>query len=135
MAGTLKIFTGSSTQYLAGKIAQSYGIELGRTSLLNFSDGEFQVMFDENIRGINVFIVQSTFAPSENIFELLMLIDAAKRASAQSITVVIPYFGYGYQNYKYKPRIPITAKLISNMLEIAGTTRIITLDLAIVNGK
>ena len=97
--------------------------------MVEFSDGEFQTSFEENIRGRDVFIVQSTFAPADNIMELLMMIDAAKRASAKYVTVVIPYFGYARQDRKDKPRVPIAAKLVAKMLEAAGATRIITMDL------
>ncbi|HKC36855.1 MAG TPA: ribose-phosphate diphosphokinase, partial [Chitinophagaceae bacterium] len=125
----IKLFTGSSSRYLAEKIAESYGISLGEVTLNRFSDGEFQPSFDETVRGCDVFIVQSTFSPTDNLFELLMMIDAAKRASAHYITAVIPYFGYARQDRKDKPRVAIGAKLVANLLTAAGATRIMTMDL------
>lgn len=129
MAAKISIFSGSATAYLAEKIAQSYGIELGKTSVVRFSDNEFQPAFEENIRGTDVFIIQSTHAPSDNLFELLMLIDAARRASAKTIVAVIPYFGYARQDRKDKPRVSIASKLVANLLSAAGVNRIIALDL------
>lgn len=129
MAVRIKIFSGQTSKYLAEKIAQSYGCELGNVTFLQFADGEFQPSFDENIRGTDVFIVQSTFAPSDNLMELLMMIDAARRASARSIVAVIPYFGYARQDRKDKPRVSIASKLVANLLSAAGVGRIITLDL------
>ncbi|HNY01118.1 MAG TPA: ribose-phosphate pyrophosphokinase [Bacteroidales bacterium] len=129
MAAKINIFTGLATAYLGEKIARSYGIELGKTSVVKFADGEFQPSFDENIRGSDVFLVQSTYAPSDNLFELLMLIDAARRASARTIVAVIPYFGYARQDRKDKPRVSIAAKLVANLLSAAGVNRIIALDL------
>ena len=129
MAAKINIFSGSATAHLGQKIAQSYGIELGKCSMLTFADGEFQPAFDENIRGSDVFIIQSTQAPAENLFELLMLIDAARRASAKTIVAVIPYFGYARQDRKDKPRVSIAAKLVANLLSAAGVNRIIALDL------
>jgi len=129
MAVKVKIFSGRTSRYLAEKIAQSYGIELGNVSVVNFADGEFQPSFDENIRGTDVFLVQSTFSPSDNLMELLMMIDAARRASARSIVAVIPYFGYARQDRKDKPRVSIASKLVANLLSAAGVSRIITLDL------
>jgi ribose-phosphate pyrophosphokinase len=125
----LKIASGRSNLPLASKIVSHLGMELTQTSIKNFSDGEIWVKFEENIRGIDLFIIQSTFAPSENIMELLMLIDAAKRASAKRISVVIPYYGYARQDRKDQPRVSLTAKLVANLLETAGTDRVITLDL------
>ena len=125
----LKIAAGRSNLPLATKIAKNLGIELTPTSIRNFSDGEIWVKYEENIRGIDVFIIQSTFAPSDNIMELLMLIDAARRASARRITVVIPYFGYARQDRKDQPRVSLTAKLVSNLIETAGADRVITVDL------
>ncbi len=125
----VSIFTGRKTRYLAEKIANSYGIELGKSIVTNFSDGEFQTSFEENIRGHDVFIIQSTVPPSDNLLELLMMVDAARRASARKIIVVIPYFGYARQDRKDKPRVAIASKLIANLLTIAGINRIITLDL------
>ena len=125
----LKIASGRSNVQLAEKIAKHLGMELSPTSIRNFSDGEIWVKFEENIRGVDLFIIQSTIAPSENIMELLMLIDAAKRASAKRITAVIPYFGYARQDRKDQPRVSLTAKLIANLLEKAGANRVITVDL------
>ena len=129
MAAKINIFSGSATAGLAEKIAQSYGIELGKSSIVRYADGEFQPSFDENIRGSDVFLIQSTFAPSDNLFELLMMIDAARRASAKSIVAVIPYFGYARQDRKDKPRVSIAAKLVTNLLSAAGVNRVIALDL------
>ncbi|MBN1198267.1 MAG: ribose-phosphate pyrophosphokinase [Bacteroidales bacterium] len=129
MAVTVKIFSGRTSSYLAETIAQSYGTELGKMSVINFADGEFQPSFDENIRGTDVFLIQSTFSPSDNLMELLMMIDAARRASAKTIVAVIPYFGYARQDRKDKPRVSIASKLVANLLIAAGVTRIITLDL------
>jgi len=129
MAAKVTIFSGQATTYLAEKIAQSYGTELGRVAVVRFSDGEFQPSFEENIRGSDVFIVQSTFSPAENLLELMMLVDAARRASARSIVAVIPYFGYARQDRKDKPRVSIASKLIANLLSAAGVNRIITIDL------
>jgi ribose-phosphate pyrophosphokinase len=129
MAIKIKIFGGRASHYLAEKIAESYGMELGNLIVQEFSDGEFQPSFEENIRGNDVFIVQSTFPPAENLLELLMLVDAAKRASAKNIVAVMPYFGYARQDRKDKPRVSIASKLIANLLVTAGVTRVITLDL------
>lgn len=125
----VSIFAGRSTHYLAEKIAKSYDTDLGALTCTPFSDGEFQVFYEDNIRGRDVFLVQSTFSPSDNLIELLMMIDAARRASAKNIVAVIPYFGFARQDRKDKPRVSITAKLISNLLTAAGVTRIITIDL------
>ncbi|MFC2119108.1 ribose-phosphate diphosphokinase [Bacteroidota bacterium] len=125
----IKIFSGRSTKYLSEKITKSYGIKLGQVNVTCFSDGEFQPSFEETVRGDIVFIVQSTFPPTENLFELLFLIDAAKRASAYKIVAVIPYFGYGRQDRKDKPRVSIGSKLVSNLLKAAGVDRIMTMDL------
>jgi len=125
----IKIFSGRATRYLAEKIAFSYGQPLGEVQVTVFSDGEFNTSFEENLRGHDVFIVQSTFPPAENLFELLMLVDAARRASARHIIVVIPYFGFARQDRKDKPRVPITAKLIANLITAAGVNRIVTIDL------
>ncbi|MCX6245957.1 MAG: ribose-phosphate pyrophosphokinase [Bacteroidetes bacterium] len=129
MPNTVKIFSGRATQYLAEKIAQSYGTKLGTVDVIDFCDGEFQPSFEENIRGNDIFIVQSTFAPASNLLELLMLIDAARRASARNIIAVIPYFGFARQDRKDKPRVSIAAKLMANLLSTAGVQRIITIDL------
>ena len=125
----VKIFSGSASSYLAENIAQKYGQELGKVSLLRFSDGEFQTSFEETVRGTDVFIVQSTFPPTDNLFELLMMIDAAKRASANRIIAVMPYFGFARQDRKDQPRVAIGAKMVANLLSAAGATRIITMDL------
>ena len=114
---------------LAKKIADSYGSSLGAVSIAEFSDGEFQPSFDESVRGADVFIIQSTTPPSDNLMEMLLMIDAAKRASAKNIVAVIPYFGWARQDRKDKPRVPIGAKLKSNLLTAAGATRIMTMDL------
>jgi len=129
LTAPIKLFTGNSTRYLAEKIAESYGIDLGRTSIQRFSDGEFQPSYEETVRGSHVFIIQSTFQPSDNLFELLLMIDAAKRASAYKIVAVIPYFGYARQDRKDKPRVSIGAKLVADLLTAAGVSRIMTMDL------
>lgn len=124
-----KIATGRSNIPLASKVAQALGVELADTSIKNFSDGEIWVKYNENVRGVDLYILQSTFAPTDNIFELLMLIDAAKRASASRVTAVIPYFGYARQDRKDQPRVAITSKLLANLLVRAGADRVITIDL------
>ena len=124
----VSIFSGRESRYLAEKIANEFGIELGNTIVTEFSDGEFQPSFEENIRGRDVFIVQSTFAPTDNLFELLMMVESARRASARNIVAVIPYFGFARQDRKDKPRVSIAAKLVANLLAVAGVTRIITID-------
>jgi ribose-phosphate pyrophosphokinase len=129
MATKALIFSGRATKYLAEKIAESYGHPLGNVEITKFSDGEFQPSFEENIRGRDVFIVQSTFPPADNLLELLMLIDAARRASAKRIVAVIPYFGLARQDRKDKPRVSIASKLVANLLTAAGVQRIITIDL------
>lgn len=129
MQSNVKLFSGTNSRYLANKIAESYGMPLGEVTVNRFSDGEFQPSFDESVRGCDVFIIQSTFAPTDNLFELLLLIDAAKRASAHYITAVIPYFGFARQDRKDKPRVAIGAKLIANLLTAAGVTRVMTMDL------
>ena len=125
----IKIFSGTATKYLAEKISLSSGRELGNVNVLRFSDGEFATMYEETIRGSHVFIVQSTFPPADNLFELLMLIDAAKRASAYKIIAVMPYFGFARQDRKDQPRVSIGAKLVADMLTTAGVDRVITMDL------
>jgi ribose-phosphate pyrophosphokinase len=124
-----KIFSGSSNLPLAEKIAQKLNKPLGLIELKRFSDGEIWVKFLENIRGSDIFIVQSTNPPAENLMEFLIMVDAAKRASAQRITAVIPYFGYSRQDRKDQPRVSITAKLVANLITIAGADRVITMDL------
>ncbi|GET21382.1 MULTISPECIES: ribose-phosphate pyrophosphokinase [Prolixibacter] len=131
MAGNapIKIFSGTQTRYLAEKISSSADLHLGRSSCPVFSDGEFEPCYEETIRGSHCFIVQSTFPPADNILELLLMIDAAKRASAYKIIAVIPYFGYARQDRKDKPRVSIGAKLMADMLSAAGIDRLITMDL------
>ena len=125
----VKIFSGRATTYLAEKIANAYGETLGDVDYQQFSDGEMSPFLAESVRGHEVFIIQSTFAPSDNLMELLLMVDAAKRASADSINVVIPYFGYARQDRKDKPRVAIAAKLIANLISAAGATRIMACDL------
>ncbi|MFK8103563.1 MAG: ribose-phosphate pyrophosphokinase [Saprospiraceae bacterium] len=124
----VKLFSGTNSRYLADKIADYYGEKLGALEVNRFSDGEMQPVIKVSVRGAYVFFIQSTFAPSDNLMELLLLIDAAKRASAGYITAVIPYFGYARQDRKDKPRVPISAKLIANLLSKAGANRIMTMD-------
>ncbi|MDD2576524.1 MAG: ribose-phosphate pyrophosphokinase [Bacteroidales bacterium] len=126
---SVAIFTGRATAYLAKDIANIYGKPIGDSQVLQYADGEFQPSFEENIRGRDVFIIQSTFAPADNLMELLMYVDAAKRASAKRIIAVIPYFGFARQDRKDKPRVPITAKLVADILTAVGVTRVITIDL------
>jgi ribose-phosphate pyrophosphokinase len=125
----VKIFSGTATRFLSEKIVKSYGTELGKNTVLRFSDGEFQPAFDETVRGHYVFIIQSTFMPTDNLFELLAMVDAASRASAYKIAAVIPYFGFARQDRKDRPRVSIGAKLVANLLAAAGVSRIITMDL------
>jgi len=124
-----KIFACSQSIVLAEKIAKAYGAEMGKSKKTIFSDGEFQVSFEESIRGRRIFIIGSTFPSTDNLMEMLLMIDAAKRASARHITAVMPYFGWARQDRKDKPRVPIAAKLVANILQAAGATRIITMDL------
>src|ERR1043166_7198436 len=125
----LKLFAGRSNPGLSEKIAKPPRIPLGKVDIQNFSDGEIWVKYTENVRGTDVFIVQSTNPPSDNLMELLILIDAAKRASARRVTAVIPYFGYARQDRKDQPRVSITAKLVANLITKAGADRVITMDL------
>ncbi|MDD7758874.1 MAG: ribose-phosphate diphosphokinase [Aerococcus suis] len=126
----IKIFSLNSNQELAEKVAQSIGVPLGKVSVSQFSDGEIKINIEESIRGNNVYIIQSTSSPvNDHLMELMIMIDACRRASAETINVVIPYFGYARQDRKAKPREPITSKLIANMIESAGATRILALDL------
>ena len=125
----VKIFSGRSSLELASKIANKYGVPLGDVNVTVFSDGEFQPSFEETVRGQDVFVVQSTMPPTDNLFELLLLVDAARRASARKIIAVVPYFGFARQDRKDKPRVAIGAKLVANMLMAAGVDRIITMDL------
>ena len=120
MESQVRLFSGTNTQYLASAIAESYGVPLGKVEVRRFSDGEMCPVILESIRGDYVFLVQSTIAPTDNLFELLLLIDSARRASAEYITAVIPYFGFARQDRKDKPRVPIAAKLIANLLTAAG---------------
>lgn len=125
----IKIFSGSSSRYLTEKISNYSGRDLGNINKLNFSDGEFAVAFQETIRGSHVFLIQSTFPPADNLLELLMMVDAAKRASAYKIVAVIPYFGLARQDRKDQPRVSVGAKLAADMLTAAGIDRLITMDL------
>jgi ribose-phosphate pyrophosphokinase len=125
----VKLFTGTETKYLAEDIADHYGQALGKMDVLRFSDGEFQPEIKESVRGSFVFIIQNTNAPADNLLELLMMIDAVKRASADYITAVIPYFGYARQDRKDRPRVGIGAKLVANLLTAAGADRVMTMDL------
>lgn len=129
MNPTVKIFSGNSSAILAEQIATSFGKKLGACQIQKFSDGEFQPVFMESIRGDYVFLVQSTYAPTDNLMELLMMIDAARRASAGYIVAVIPYFGFARQDRKDKPRVSIASKLIANILTEAGADRVMTMDL------
>ena len=125
----VRIFTGRATKDLSEKIAEAYGTELGKSVIFQYADGEFQPSFEHNLRGCDVFIVQSTFPPTDNLFELLMMVDAARRASAKSVIAVIPYFGFARQDRKDKPRVPIAAKMIADLMTTTGVDRVITLDL------
>ena len=129
MERPIRFFAGNNTKHLAQQIAKSFGVELNKSSIINFSDGEFEPSFDETVRGANVFLIQSTPPPSDNLMELLLMIDAAKRASAANIIAVMPYFGYARQDKKGKPRVPIGAKLVSNLLTASGVNRVMTIDL------
>ena len=129
LAHTVKIFAGRNTYSLADKIANKYGTGLGNVHVSQFSDGEFQPSFEETVRGCDVFLIQTTSPPADNLFELLLLIDAAKRASAKEIIAVMPYYGFARQDRKDKPRVAIGAKLVANLLLSAGVTRIMTMDL------
>lgn len=129
MTPNAKIFSGTGSQYLAQKIAKKFGEPLGKVQIQKFSDGEIGVQFMESIRGRFVFLIQSTFAPSDNLMELLLMIDAAKRASAYKVIAVIPYYGFARQDRKDRPRVAIGSKLIANMLVAAGADRVITMDL------
>ncbi|MFA9210665.1 MAG: hypothetical protein RLZZ493_326 [Bacteroidota bacterium] len=129
MSTGVKIFAGRASKDLAEQIAKQFGAPLGDVKVTEFSDGEFQPSFEETVRGQDVFIVQSTMPPADNLFELLLMIDAARRASARKIIAVIPYFGFARQDRKDKPRVAIGAKLVANMLMAAGVDRIMTMDL------
>jgi ribose-phosphate pyrophosphokinase len=129
MSNKFKIFAGSATKNLANSIAEKMGTTTGNVEIFRFSDGEFQPSFEESVRGQDVFIVQSTMPPTENLFEVLQMVDAAKRASAVNIIAVLPYYGFARQDRKDKPRVSIGAKLVANLLSAAGVTRVITMDL------
>lgn len=129
MNPSVKIFSGTGSQHLAEKIARKFGAPLGKINIQKFSDGEFQPIFLESIRGDYVFLIQSTFAPTDNLMELLLMIDAAKRASAYKIVAVLPYYGFSRQDRKDKPRVAIGSKLVATLLEAAGADRVITMDL------
>ncbi len=125
----MKIFSGNANRTLAKDICNYLGIELGKLTIKKFSDGELSVMFDENIRNEDVFIIQSTNPPAENIWELLLILDAAKRASARSVIAVIPYFGYGRQDRKDRPRVPISSRMFLDVISAVGVNRIVSMDL------
>lgn len=129
MESNAKIFSGTGSQYLAEKIAKKFGEPLGKVNIQRFSDGEIYVEFKESIRGRFVFLIQSTYAPADNLMELLLMIDAAKRASAYKVIAVIPYYGLARQDRKDRPRVAIGSKLVANMLTAAGADRVITMDL------
>jgi len=129
MGNKLKIFSGRSNPPLASKIAESAGCELGEISIKTFSDGEIWVKYEENIRGCDVFLVQSTNAPSENILELILMADAAVRASASNVSIIMPYFGYGRQDRKDQPRVPISSRVMIDIITGMGADRIVTMDL------
>lgn len=124
-----KVFAGTNSQYMGHEICKDLGVELGKMNILHFADGEFEVSFEESIRGCEVYLVQSTFPNCDNLMELLLMIDAAKRASAKATIAVIPYFGWARQDRKDKPRVSIAAKLVADMLTAAGVDRVITMDL------
>ena len=129
MESNAKIFSGTGSRYLAEKIAKKFGEPLGKVNITRFSDGEIGVEFMESIRGKFVFLIQSTFSPSDNMMELLLMIDAAKRASAYKVIAVIPYYGFARQDRKDQPRVSIAAKVMADMLATAGVHRILTMDL------
>ncbi len=125
----IKIFSGSASRELSEKISDFFGAPLGSVELLRFSDGEMQMYYQESIRGSDIFIVQSTFTPADNIMELLLMVDAAKRASANQVVAVLPYYGYARQDRKFKSRVSVGAKLMANILTAAGADRVVTMDL------
>ena len=129
MNDKLKIFSGRSNVPLSNDIANHLGKELGQLSIKTFSDGELWLQFEENIRGCDVFIIQTTNSPSENIMEFILIIDAAVRASAKTVTAVVPYFGYGRQDRKDNPRVPISSRVMVDLITATGADRIITMDL------
>ncbi len=124
-----KVFAGTASRYMGEEICKELGVELGKMNVQHFADGEFEVSFEETVRGHEVYLVQSTFPNSDNLMELLLMIDAAKRASAHSVVAVIPYFGWARQDRKAKPRVSIAAKLVADLLSTAGVNRVITMDL------
>jgi len=128
MRSEVKLFSGTTSKYLSQSIADYYGHPLGDITVHQFSDGEMQPVINESVRGAYVFFIQSTYPPTENLMELLLMIDAARRASAGYITAVMPYFGYARQDRKDKPRVPISSKLIANLLQAAGADRVMTMD-------
>ena len=125
----IKIFAGTASRYMGEEICKNLGLELGKMNVQHFADGEFEVSFEETVRGCEVYLVQSTFPNTDNLMELLLMIDAAKRASAHSVIAVIPYFGWARQDRKDKPRVSIAAKLVADLLSAAGVNRVITMDL------
>lgn len=125
----IKIFAGTASRYMGEEICNDLGVELGKMNVQHFADGEFEVSFEETVRGCEVYLVQSTFPNCDNLMELLLMIDAAKRASAHSVIAVIPYFGWARQDRKDKPRVSIAAKLVADLLSAAGVNRVITMDL------
>ena len=129
LSPSMKIFSGNSNKSLAKDICKYLGIDLGKLKIKKFSDGELSIMFDENIRNEDVFIIQSTNPPAENILELLLILDAAKRASAKSVIAVIPYFGYGRQDRKDRPRVPISSRMFLDVISAVGVNRIVSMDL------
>jgi len=129
MESNAKLFSGTGSKYLAEKIAERFGEPLGKVNIQRFSDGEIGVEFQESIRGQFVFLIQSTFSPTDNLMELLLMIDAAKRASAYKVIAVIPYYGYARQDRKDRPRVAIGSKMVANMLTAAGADRVVTMDL------
>lgn len=129
MPPQIKIYSGTASRYLSEKIADSFGSPLGKIDLTRFSDGETQIYYQESIRGADLFIIQSTFAPADNLMELLLMIDAAKRASANQVVVVMPYYGYARQDRKFTSRVSLGAKLVANLVTAAGADRVVTMDL------
>ncbi len=129
MSSNAKLFSGTGSQYLSEAIAKKFGEPLGKVNIQRFSDGEIGVEFQESIRGQFVFLIQSTFSPTDNLMELLLMIDAAKRASAYKVIAVMPYYGYARQDRKDRPRVAIGSKLVANMLTAAGADRVVTMDL------
>ena len=129
MSSNLKVFCGTKSKYLAEKLCDSLCVPLGKLEITYFSDGEFEICYLESVRNCDVYLVQSTFPSSDNLMELLLMIDAAKRASARTVNAVIPYFGWARQDRKSKPRVSIAAKLVANLLSVAGVNRVLTMDL------